>query len=88
MELLTLNDGSVRVLIAAPLMLVLIFDPVGLRVIGDNSCATCSGVFYNNAGQNADPRQPKGKNRKNYQRNPAVIGRLSAPGSPLRIVVH
>ena len=80
---------SARVLIVAPYMLALIVDDrIGLGVIGDNSCATCSGIFFNNAGQNSDPHQGKCKNKngRNYHRHPDAVGRFSALGSPLCIV--
>jgi hypothetical protein len=84
MELLPFNAGSVPVVFVAPLMLTLIVDGVRLSLIDDNSCATRSGNFYNNA----DAHQPKGKNRKYDYRHPGVIGRVSTPGNALRIVGH
>ena len=41
------------VLIFAPLMLELIINNTGLGVIDYNLCATCTGIFYNDAPQNA-----------------------------------
>ena len=49
MELLPFDDGSVRVLIVAPLMLALIVHRIGFGAIDDNPGATRSDVFYNDA---------------------------------------
>jgi hypothetical protein len=49
-------NGSMLLLIVAPLMLALIVDPVGLGVIDDGPGATRSSNFHNNARQSADRR--------------------------------
>jgi hypothetical protein len=46
-------DGFVSALIVEPLTLELVINNTGLGVIDYNLCATCSGIFYNDAPQNA-----------------------------------
>jgi hypothetical protein len=57
-EFLPFDDGSVRVLIVAPLMLALIVRGFG------TIDATRSDVFYNYERHTADHHQPKRKKRK------------------------